>query len=116
VLRAAGCSLGHAIRSASLQELLVENKRKSTGRVHIDVPALKQLTLSINTRGELRLSISAPMVEKVLWRCCYSKPAAGISPWGLAMVRFETAESNALCLWMESDDSSLVRLLLSCSL
>uniref|UniRef100_A0A453J400 FBD domain-containing protein n=1 Tax=Aegilops tauschii subsp. strangulata TaxID=200361 RepID=A0A453J400_AEGTS len=108
VLRAAGCSLGHAIRSASLQELVLENKRKSTGRVHVDVPALKQLTLSINTPGELRLSISAPIVEKVLWRCCYSKPAAGIGPWGLAMVRLETAENNAgLSLRMESDDSSL---------
>ncbi|XBH96443.1 hypothetical protein VPH35_086829 [Triticum aestivum] len=108
VLRAAGCSLGHAIRSASLQELLLENKRKSTGRVHIDVPALKQLTLSIHTGGELGLSISAPMVEKVLWRCCYSKPAAGIGPWGLAMVRLETAENNAgLSLRMESDDISL---------
>ncbi|XP_073353983.1 uncharacterized protein [Aegilops tauschii subsp. strangulata] len=118
VLRAAGCSLGHAIRSASLQELVLENKRKSTGRVHVDVPALKQLTLSINTPGELRLSISAPIVEKVLWRCCYSKPAAGIGPWGLAMVRLETAENNAgLSLRMESDDSSLVRFLVSsCSL
>uniref|UniRef100_A0A8I6YIJ4 FBD domain-containing protein n=1 Tax=Hordeum vulgare subsp. vulgare TaxID=112509 RepID=A0A8I6YIJ4_HORVV len=108
VLRATGCSLGHAIRSASLQVLLLENKHKSTSRVHIDVPGLKQLNLSIHTRGELRLSISAPMVEKALWRCCYSKAAAGIGPWGLAMVSFETAESNnALCLWMESDDSSL---------
>lgn len=40
------------------------------------------------------------MVEKVLWRCHYSKVAAGIGLWGLAMVRLET-ESNALCLWMD---------------
>ena len=40
------------------------------------------------------------MVEKVLWLCHYSKVAAGIGLWGLAMVRFET-ESNALCLWMD---------------
>uniref|UniRef100_A0A8R7V5F6 FBD domain-containing protein n=1 Tax=Triticum urartu TaxID=4572 RepID=A0A8R7V5F6_TRIUA len=40
------------------------------------------------------------MVEKVLWLCHYSKVAAGIGLWGLAMVRLET-ESNALCLWMD---------------
>ncbi|XBH87725.1 hypothetical protein VPH35_075133 [Triticum aestivum] len=80
VLRATGCFLDHAIRSASPRELLLENKRKSTGHVHIDC---KQLTLSINTPGELRLSISAPIMEKVLWQCCYSKPAAGIGPWAL---------------------------------
>lgn len=97
VLRATGCSLGHAIRSASLQELVLEIK---TGRVDIEVPTLKQLTLSLNSRGELRLSILAPMVEKVLWRCRYSKVAAGIGLWGLAMVRLET-ESNALCLRMD---------------
>ncbi|KAE8792025.1 hypothetical protein D1007_33448 [Hordeum vulgare] len=94
VLRATGCSLGHAIRSASLQVLLLENKHKSTSRVHIDVPGLKQLNLSIHTRGELRLSISAPMVEKALWRCCYSKAAAGIGPWGLAMGSFSFPQTG----------------------
>lgn len=40
------------------------------------------------------------MVEKVLWLCHYSKVAAGIGLWGLAMVRLETG-SNVLCLWMD---------------
>ncbi|KAF7096933.1 hypothetical protein CFC21_098814 [Triticum aestivum] len=97
VLRATDCLLGEAIRSASLQGLVLEIK---TGSVDIEAPTLKQLTLSLDTRRELRLSILAPMVEKVLWLCHYSKVAAGIGLWGLAMVRLET-ESNALCLWMD---------------
>ncbi|VAI89386.1 hypothetical protein VPH35_130210 [Triticum aestivum] len=97
VLRATDCSLGDTIRSASLQELVLEIKTRS---VDIEVPTLKQLTLSLDTRCELRLSVLAPMMEKVLWLCHYSRVAAGIGLWGLAMVRFET-ESNALCLWMD---------------
>ncbi|XP_037463675.1 uncharacterized protein LOC119335686 [Triticum dicoccoides] len=97
VLRATDCSLGDTIRSASLQELVLEIKTRS---VDIEVPTLKQLTLSLDTRHELRLSVLAPMMEKVLWLCHYSRVAAGIGLWGLAMVRFET-ESNALCLWMD---------------
>ncbi|XBH96836.1 hypothetical protein VPH35_087147 [Triticum aestivum] len=88
VLRAAGVSVGKdaiTVLSSSLQELVVEP------------PLLKQLVMSFHISGELNVSISAPMLEKVTWRCLYSKVTAGLGLWGLSGVRLLMEESNVRC-------------------
>ncbi|CAM0871133.1 unnamed protein product [Alopecurus aequalis] len=108
VLRAIGCLHGDedfTVRPATLQELVVQSKVDWTGRIDFEVPALNRLVLNVFVERELRVSVSAPVVEKVSWMCSYSRaPAAGIGLWGLATLRLQT-ESNALFLLMGCLDS-----------
>ncbi|CAM0871131.1 unnamed protein product [Alopecurus aequalis] len=85
------------IRSASLQVLAIQNKviNSSTGRVHVEALALKQLTMLIRTRCDLSVSVSAPLLEKVSWWCLYSGAPAGLGVWDLVAARLET-ESHGL--------------------
>jgi hypothetical protein len=103
---------GFAIRSASLQELVVENNVvKSTIQcIHIivDAPVLKRFTMSLRTRGDLSISVSAPLVDKVSWRCLYTGSTAGLGLWGLSTVRLETEESKGA---QEEDDVPRVHVL-----
>ncbi|CAM0871152.1 unnamed protein product [Alopecurus aequalis] len=59
------------IHSASLEELVVEHKNRWTDlcRISIEAPMLKHLTMSFHARPDLGVSILAPVVEKVSWRC-----------------------------------------------
>nr|XP_051230208.1 uncharacterized protein LOC127348158 [Lolium perenne] len=84
------------IRSASLQELIMENNVMGawTGRVHVEAPALKQLTMHLRTGSDLSVSVSAPLLEKVSWRCMYSGAFIGLGIWGLLAARLETEKSN----------------------
>ncbi|KAK1653926.1 hypothetical protein QYE76_071731 [Lolium multiflorum] len=84
------------IRSASLQELIMENNVMGawTGRVHVEAPALKQLTMHLRTGSDLSVSVSAPLPEKVSWRCMYSGAFIGLGIWGLLAARLETEKSN----------------------
>uniref|UniRef100_A0ACD5TSQ1 Uncharacterized protein n=1 Tax=Avena sativa TaxID=4498 RepID=A0ACD5TSQ1_AVESA len=86
-----------SIHSASLEELVVENNviELWTGRVHVETPVLKRLTMFLRTRGDLCVSISVPpLVEKVSWRCLYSGAVAGLGVWGLLAARLETDEES----------------------
>ncbi|KAM0926314.1 hypothetical protein ACQ4PT_003433 [Festuca glaucescens] len=89
---------GFAIRSASLQELIVENNVVNSTiqciRIVVEAPVLKRFTMSLRTRGDLSVSISAPLVDKVSWRCLYSGSTAGLGLWGLSEVRLDTEESK----------------------
>ncbi|CAM0871138.1 unnamed protein product [Alopecurus aequalis] len=52
------------IRSASLRELAVETNSRGTDRIDVEAPMLKQLSLSLCTTGDYKLSVSivAPIV------------------------------------------------------
>ncbi|KAM3316731.1 hypothetical protein ACQJBY_034711 [Aegilops geniculata] len=90
------------IKSSSLQELDVENRVPFLHRVHIDAPALKRLAMSFASSNNIvvSVSVSAPVLEKVSWRCRYSTVSAGLGvsvglgPWCLLSVRLQTAETN----------------------
>jgi hypothetical protein len=65
--------------------------------IHIDTPALKQLTLSFSTGGGIRVAVSilVPLLEKVSWRCRYTTVTVGLGRWGLYKVTLQPVESNA---------------------
>uniref|UniRef100_A0ACD5TSL3 Uncharacterized protein n=1 Tax=Avena sativa TaxID=4498 RepID=A0ACD5TSL3_AVESA len=71
-----------------LQELDMENETPFMEHIHIDTPALKQLGLSFGTgcRVTVDVSILAPLLEKVSWRCCYYTVIVGLPHWGLFKV------------------------------
>ncbi|KAM0893162.1 hypothetical protein ACQ4PT_025296 [Festuca glaucescens] len=96
------------ISSASLQELIMESNVMGawTGRVHVEAPALKQLTMHLRTGSDLSVSVSAPLLEKVSWRC-YSGAFIGLGIWGLLAARLETEESNG----KQGDDAPRVQVL-----
>ncbi|SPT20018.1 unnamed protein product [Triticum aestivum] len=87
-----------AIHSTSLEELVVEHGNRWTRRTHVSVdldsPVLKQLTASFHACGNIRVSILAPMLDKIWWRCSYDKPIYGLGLWGLSedSVRFPNAD------------------------
>jgi hypothetical protein len=86
---------GHLrVRSASLQELVVDRTNQLTRRVNIVAPVLKQLTMSLISSG-VRISVLAPMVEEVYWHCWYCNDydiAFGL--WRLRHVTLQTAERH----------------------
>uniref|UniRef100_A0ACD5WFE2 Uncharacterized protein n=1 Tax=Avena sativa TaxID=4498 RepID=A0ACD5WFE2_AVESA len=84
------------IRSASLQELDMENETPFMEHIHIDTPALKQLGLSLGTGCGVTVDVSilAPLLEKVSWRCCYYTVVVGLPRWGLFKVALKPAESS----------------------
>jgi hypothetical protein len=83
-----------AIHSLSLEELVFEHKNIwETGlltRFSIDAPALKHLTASFQARADVGVSILAPMVKKVSWRCFYTGVIYGVALWGLSEVGLDT--------------------------
>uniref|UniRef100_A0A8I7B3U8 FBD domain-containing protein n=1 Tax=Hordeum vulgare subsp. vulgare TaxID=112509 RepID=A0A8I7B3U8_HORVV len=78
------------VHSASLEELVVEHGNRWTRRTHITVsvhsPVLKRFTASFHACGNIEVSILAPMVEKVSWRCSYARPMCRLGLWGLSEV------------------------------
>ncbi|KAM3389869.1 hypothetical protein ACQJBY_011801 [Aegilops geniculata] len=93
-----------AIHSASLEELVVEHGNRWTRRTHISVdsPVLKQLTASFHACGNIGVSILAPMLENVCWRCSYAKPIYGLGLWGLSEVGFNTDAGRDACVQLPS--------------
>nr|XP_045089234.1 uncharacterized protein LOC120974690 isoform X2 [Aegilops tauschii subsp. strangulata] len=84
------------VHSASLEELVVEHGNRWTRRTHVSVdsPVLKQLTASFHACGNIGVSILAPMVDKVWWRCSYAKPIYGLGLWGLSEVGLNAEETH----------------------
>jgi hypothetical protein len=68
-----GLQRQRTVHSATLQELVVESERAWLSRIDIVAPMLKQLTLSFWAYKEATISVSAPMLHKVSWQCCYGK-------------------------------------------
>ncbi|XP_044381118.1 putative FBD-associated F-box protein At5g50270 [Triticum aestivum] len=79
------------VHSPSLLELVVD--LRFTHSVSIVAPALKQLTVSFTTSKLCIISVSAPMVEKVSWNCCYYYGVHVVfGLWYLEQVTLQTAE------------------------
>ncbi|KAF7062587.1 hypothetical protein CFC21_069166 [Triticum aestivum] len=106
------------IRSSSLQELHVDTRIPFTYRIDIRAPALKRLAMSFSTSDKIivLVSVLAPMLETVSWRCTYSTVSARFGLWGLSEVRLQTEENNGhggqlpphvnvLSLFVAADDS-----------
>ncbi|KAM3316739.1 hypothetical protein ACQJBY_034712 [Aegilops geniculata] len=74
------------IRSSSLQELDVDTRIPFTYRIDIRAPALKRLAMSFGTSDKIivLVSVLAPMLETVSWRCTYSMVSARHGLWGLS--------------------------------
>jgi hypothetical protein len=92
------------LRSNSLQELNVEAKIPSyTDNVNIVAPALKQLTMSFGGHYyNMLVSVDAPNLDKVSWKCTYSTAHVGIG----GDPRAGTAFSHP-CLIPVSSDSCM---------
>jgi hypothetical protein len=88
-----GLNKQRTVHSATLQELVVESERAWLSRIDVVAPMLKQLTLSFWAYKEATISVSAPMLHKVSWQCCYGKKATGFGLWSLHMLRLETAHT-----------------------
>ena len=56
---------------------------------------LKQLTVSFRAFKH-SVSILTPVVEKVSWRCFYTRSIYGLGLWGLKEVGLKTAETPGL--------------------
>jgi hypothetical protein len=84
------------MHSKSLQELVVESSNTWTSRIDVEAPMLKQLTLHFHTRGHLGVSVSAPMVEMVSWRCSYARAFYRLGLWGLLEVGLNTSKRHGL--------------------
>jgi anaerobic glycerol-3-phosphate dehydrogenase len=61
-----------SLHSTSLQELCVDVENVSIDTVDLVAPKLKKLTVSLKAFREVNISILAPMLEKLSWKCSYS--------------------------------------------
>jgi hypothetical protein len=82
------------IQSFLLQRLVVDRDSILTRRIVVQAPELKQLTMSLNASRDLTVSIVAPIVEKVSWRCSYTSVFNGLGFWRLLEVSLETTEGH----------------------
>ena len=80
-----------AVSSASLQELVLLQTDWMDG-VNIVAPTLRQLTVSFPAMEKVSISVLAPMVEMVAWRCCYFELSIVFGVWRLEQVTLQTAE------------------------
>ncbi|KAM0875933.1 hypothetical protein ACQ4PT_036488 [Festuca glaucescens] len=95
VLKVALATGDVTVHSASLQDLSVYGNMECR-RIDIVAPVLKKLTLIVWTRSgrELSVSISAPMVEKVLWQRGYSTSAPMLGFWRINCARLESRQAE----------------------
>jgi hypothetical protein len=82
------------VHSVSLEELELDFDRNMECRsIHIVTPLLKQLKLKVHGGTDLRVFISASMVEKVSWCRTYTSLPLIFGFWWLQSLRLETIES-----------------------
>ncbi|CAM0952011.1 unnamed protein product [Alopecurus aequalis] len=83
------------VHSLSLEELeLHVYPNMEWKSIHIMTPLLKQLKLNVHGKTNLRVSISAPMVEKVSWCHKYTSFPRIFGFWWLHSLRLEMIESH----------------------
>lgn len=95
-LRLGGCFFHRgalSLNSVSLQELVVDREAVLTDHINIVAPVLKQLTMSFIS-SNLSISVLAPMLENVSWRCCYTDDSIVFGVWLLEEVLLRTAETQ----------------------
>ncbi|KAK1613043.1 hypothetical protein QYE76_036716 [Lolium multiflorum] len=79
-----------SLHSTSLQELSVDVENVSIDTVDLVAPDLKKLTVSLKAFREVNISILAPMLEKLSWKCSYS--FINFGPWRIAKLWLQKAE------------------------
>jgi hypothetical protein len=88
---------GINIQSESLQKLFVRTNKDFCwrDRINVDAPMLKQWTLSFGANADLSVSVVAPLLEKVSWKCSFPdiRTTAGLGPWFLLEVSLDAAAS-----------------------
>ncbi|XBI04456.1 hypothetical protein VPH35_132754 [Triticum aestivum] len=65
---------------------------EATSSVNVVAPVLKQLTMSLTASKISVVSVLAPLVEKVSWKCCYMNGCITFGLWLLEQVTLQTAE------------------------
>ncbi|XP_047083236.1 putative FBD-associated F-box protein At5g56560 [Lolium rigidum] len=95
------------IHSSSLEELVVDHKNRWTclTSISVEAPVLKQLAMSFHAGSDVAVSILAPMMEKVSWRCLYTSFIYGLGLWGISEVGLKTAERHEQTDSQEEDAS-----------
>ncbi|OQU89950.1 hypothetical protein SORBI_3002G302200 [Sorghum bicolor] len=84
------------VHSESLQELVVSTFR-STSTIDIVAPALRKLTMAMDRGIDNSLSVVAPMVEEVTWRCLYYSTYIGIGKmWRVGSLKVRAVEKMEL--------------------
>ncbi|XP_037442194.1 uncharacterized protein LOC119310613 [Triticum dicoccoides] len=86
-----------SIDSASLQELVVDSEKGLAEHINIVAPMLKRFTMSFVSSG-LSISVLAPMLDKVSWRCCYTRHSVWFGIWRLKEVLLRTADTQGQLL------------------
>ncbi|XP_044392422.1 uncharacterized protein [Triticum aestivum] len=86
-----------SLHSASLKELVVDSETGLAEHINIVAPMLKRLTMSFLSSG-LSISVLAPMLDKVSWRCCYTKYSVLFGFWQLKEVLLRTADTQGQLL------------------
>ncbi|XP_051201476.1 uncharacterized protein [Lolium perenne] len=79
-----------SLHSTSLQEICVDVENVSIDTVDLVAPELKKLTVSLKAFREVNISILAPMLEKLSWKCSYS--FINFGPWRIAKLWLQKAE------------------------
>jgi hypothetical protein len=79
-----------SLHSTSLQELCVDVENVSIDTVDLVAPELKKLTVSLKAFREVNISILAPMLEKLSWKCSYS--FINFGPWRIAKLWLQKSE------------------------
>ncbi|XP_048550866.1 uncharacterized protein LOC125530527 [Triticum urartu] len=81
------------VHSVSLQTIDVGSHLVRISSIDIVTPNLKQLELRIDGHTDLRVSISAPIVEKVVWKRYFSETSLLFGFWHLASMDLGPADS-----------------------
>jgi hypothetical protein len=116
VLKVALATGDVTVHSASLQDLSVYGNMECR-RIDIVAHVLKKLTLIVWTRcrRELSVSISAPMVEKVLWQRGYTTSALMFGFWRLKCARLDNRQEEYTRVWWIPREMPTLWLDISCA-
>jgi hypothetical protein len=116
VLKVALATGDVTVHSASLQDLSVYGNMECR-RIDIVAHVLKKLTLIVWTRcrRELSVSISAPMVEKVLWQRGYTTSALMFGFWHLKCARLDNRQEENTRMWWIPREMPTLWLDISCA-
>jgi hypothetical protein len=87
------------VHSVSLQELYLSrnmDEHTECHRIDIVTPVLKQLQLDVRAARDMGVSISAPAVERVLWRSTYTTSSLALLSvfWRLQSMSVQTVERS----------------------
>lgn len=86
------------VHSTKIEELVIDGDISSwLGAVDIDAPVLKKFTMNTIIDREFSMSLSAPMVENLLWHCHFSGPGSMVAidgGWTLSKLKLSRKKSG----------------------